>query len=225
MKHIAIIIVTFNRKILTKQTLESLFATVDKDLCSIHVVDNNSLKDTGNLLFHYRQQMTSLTFLNDNRGKPYAWNLGVRIANEQCIVKNLPIPTHYLFCDNDLYFQPHWPEIMLNTYEEHKDIPLGGLSGARWSSHPTRDVRGNKYQINIVPNPTGCCLLMGKEIYEKFYPWKTTRLIRTVDTSYYREARRRGYLLAAIHPKSVIRHMGFKQRSWHIQTGQPRILP
>jgi len=223
----AIIIVSFGRIALMERTLTSLFNSgFDNEKTSITVIDNNSQPDIISALVKYKHVIDNLVLLQKNRGKPYAWNLGARITQEQCIISNIESPDYFLFCDNDLDFKLGWQKKMIDTYEEHKNLPLCGLSGMAWPSHKTRGtVQGVHNKINIVRFPPGCCILMSADAYRSNGPWDTRRLIRTVDTSYFRNAINRGYSNASIHPQTVINHTGRQARTWDIKDGKPKLLP
>lgn len=223
---IAVIIVSFGRVELMKRTLDSLMKSgYSESNTRVIVVDNGSQPEMIDLLRQYRDRV-DLVLLGDNRGKPYAWNLGATIARERCVVSGLTAPDYYLFCDNDLDFKPGWDRKLRTAYEEHKDLPLCALSGMRWPSHKLDGLQqGPTTQINVVRFPPGCCVFMSAEAYRLNGPWDTRRLIRTVDTSYFRNAKQRGWLCASIHPESVIVHTGRASRTWHIQTGKPKLLP
>lgn len=222
----AVIIVTFGRVALTRRTLETLFNSgISPDKVSVTVIDNGSQPEMIELLAEFRDRIDNLVFLRVNRGKPYGWNLGASVAKERCIVGKIEEPTHYLFCDSDLDFKHGWHEKLTRAYEEHKDLLLCGLSGARWPSTKLNVKEGSTTQISVTKYPMGCCILMSAEMYRANGTFDTRRLIRTVDTSYYRNARGRGYVNASIHPDSLIEHTGRAQRSWIVNDGSPRLLP
>ncbi|MFA7286928.1 MAG: glycosyltransferase family A protein [Patescibacteria group bacterium] len=223
----AVIIVSFGRAELLKHTLDSLLnSNYDPAQVSITVVDNGSQPEVVSLLTHYRPQIHNLVLLRNNRGKPYAWNLGARVAQEQCDAVQIPSIDYFLFCDSDLDFKLGWHETLTTAYKEHQNLPLCGLSGMRWPSHKLDALQtGPTTQINVVRFPPGCCILMSAEAYRRNGPWDTKRLIRTVDTCYFRNAFARGWKNASIHPNSVIDHTGRTSRTWHIQTGKPKLLP
>jgi len=223
----AIVIVSFGRVALMRTTLQSLFANeYDLKNTTITIVDNGSQSEMISLLLQYRKRIDNLVLLNENRGKPYAWNLGIQVAQERCKALNKPMPDFVLFCDNDLNFKAGWHKKLHTAYIEHQNLPLCALSGLRWPSHPIKDLcQGPTTQINVVRYPPGCCVFMSLAIFKINGPWDTRRLIRTVDTSYFRNANNRGFKNASIHPESVIEHTGKTSRTWHIQTGKPKLLP
>ncbi|MEK0337369.1 MAG: glycosyltransferase, partial [Nitrosopumilus sp.] len=207
-----------------KITLSSLFDTIDASKCSVTIVDNGSGQQTIDLLLSYRKQISNLVLLPENKGKPYAWNLGVAISKEKCKVLKTENSEYYLFCDNDLKFKSDWIDTLKKSYDEHKDLPLCSLSACRWPTHSLDLKRGETTEINITRFPMGCCIFMSAESFESNGNWDTGRLIRTVDSSYFRNSRNRGFFNASIHPNSVIEHTGLNQRSWHIQTGKPKLF-
>ncbi len=223
----AVVIVTFGRRQLTTQTLDSLFGSnYDRSKVTVTVVDNGSQPELVSALVDYRDRIDNLVLLKENKGKPYAWNLGAQIAQEKCIVMGHVEPKYFLFCDNDLTFKDDWHKTLVAAFEEHGDLPLCAISGLRWPGHPATDIRqGQTTQINAIRWPPGCCVFMSAESFKANGPWDTKRKIRTVDTTYFRNAVARGYYCASIHPESVIETTGTKHRSWHIGNGTPLLLP
>jgi len=224
---LAIIIVSFGRFQLTKQTLTSLFDCGIDNETSVIVVDNGSQPELVQMLVGFRDKIDHLILLKENMGKPYALNLGIAAANEPCIVTGKMPPDYYLFCDSDLLFLPNWKSRLVQTYEEHKDLPLCALSAVVWSSHPITNIRkGATTEINVTPRwPAGCCLLVSKEALAKNGLWDTRRYIGTVDTSWLRNACNRGFVHGVVHPVGLVRHTGISQRSWDITNHQPKLLP
>lgn len=231
----ALVMVTFGRSKLLRLTLDTLFAYTDPEQVSITIVDNNSGSEVIKMLVEAKENIDRLVLLNNNWGKPYAWNvgawglgawdLGASMAQEECKTLGYAPPTHFVFCDSDLEFREDWHEKMLASYEEHrKTIKLCALSGYKWEPHPL-DLQTGTTTINKLRLCAGCCLMMSAEAYQDNGKWDTRRLIRTVDTSYLRNANCRGWVHAAVHPESVIAHTGAKQRSWQIGTGVPKLRP
>ena len=223
---IAIIIVSYGRSELMEKTLKSLITNgLDKSQMTLTIIDNGSQQHTIDVLIKYHKYIDNLVLLNENKGKPYAWNLGARIVQEKCIVKNLKLPQYFLFCDNDILFKENWNIKLCTAYKEYKDLPLCGLSGMVWPTHMFTELKNNAIaKINIVRFPPGCCILMSVEAFKANGDWDTNKLIRTVDTSYFRKAFQRGYKNASIYPESVIEHTGRQQRSWAINNGKPRYI-
>ena len=222
----AVVISTYGRAELTKRTLDTLFKSdLGNNKVTVTVVDNGSQTSMVTMLVGYRDRIDNLVLLRENRGKPYALNLGARVAQERCGAMKLQPPTHFLFCDNDLDFKPDWHDKLVAAYEEHKGLPLCALSGMRWPSHKLDRLQRGTTQVNVVRFPPGCCVLMSVEAFRVCGPWDTNRLIRTVDTRYFRNAQNRGYSNASIHPDTLINHTGRTSRTWHLKTGKPKLLP
>lgn len=225
----AVIILTYGREALTRLTLKSLIhSNIDRSKVSVTVVDNGSAGEMMPMLMSFRKHIDHLVLLNENKGKPYGWNLGASIARENCIATGLTKPEYYLFCDNDIDFKKDWYDKLLTTYKEHEDKEnLCFLGAMRWPGHKVTDESlktGDTTQINIVRFPPGCCVLISAGKYNANGSWDTKRLIRTVDTAYYRNVLRRGYFNATMYPASVIVHTGRKQRSWRIDNGEPKYI-
>ena len=226
-RRIALVIVSFGRSGLLATTLRTLSETIDRSLVGVTVVDNGSGQKTIDVLTEFRGGIDNLVLLNENRGKPYAWNLGARLAAERCVNLGIGRPDYFLFCDNDLRFLPGWTSKLLTTYKEHEHLderPLCGLSGLSWPKHQVTLKTGPTTSINVYRFPPGCCVFMSAVAFKANGDWDTKRLIRTVDTSYFRNAIRRGYRNASVHPDSVIEHTGRKQRSWDNRTSAPKLF-
>ena len=228
MAKLAIIIVSFGRFQLTKQTLTSLFDCGIDNETSVIVVDNGSQPELVQMLVGFRDKIDHLILLKENMGKPYALNLGIAAANEPCIVTGKMPPDYYLFCDSDLlFFDKEWKQKAISTCQEHVGLPLCALSLVVWSSHPTTDIRkGATTEINVTPRwPAGACLLVSKEALQRNGLWDTRRFIGTVDTSWLRNSCNRGFIHGTVHPVGLVRHMGISARSWNIANHQPKLLP
>lgn len=223
--NIALVMVTFGRHQLLEITLKTLFQTIDAEHCSVTIIDNGSEADVTNLLMQHHRKINNLILLNNNRGKPYAWNLGAHVAMEECIATKVSNPNYFLFCDSDLSFRPDWHKVLVESYEDHKDLPLCGLSGMLWPPHKENGIehKGRRRTVWESRFPSGCCILMSTDAFAKNGMWDTRRLIRTVDTSYFRNAINRGYVNASVD-NTVISHTGGKNRTWNISTGEPKYL-
>jgi len=227
-ERIALVMTSFGRSALLAGTLKTLTETTDRNLVDVTVVDNGSGQKTIDVLMQYRENVIAgLVLLNENMGKPYAWNLGARIAAERCAKFDVRKPDYFLFCDSDLRFLPGWLHTLLTTYKEHEHLdkkPLCGLSGLSWPKHQLDVKTGPTTSINVYRFPPGCCVFISAAAFKANGNWDTRRLIRTVDTSYFRNALRRGYRNASVHPDSVIEHTGGRQRSWDGRTGEPKLF-
>jgi GT2 family glycosyltransferase len=224
-KDVALIMVTFGRLGLLKTTLRTLFDTINHDRVSVSIIDNHSNSDVCALLTRYNDKIDRLIFLNDNYGKPYAWNIGAHLAQIQCKATGCISPKYFLFCDSDLKFNPNWLNPLVDAYEDHKELPLCGLSGYLHPPHLNsgKVCEGERESIIEVRFPPGCCVLMSINAFKKNGLWDTRRKIRTVDTSYFRNAIGRGFHNASL-TRSVIEHTGKKQRTWNIANGKPKYI-
>lgn len=225
---LAIIMVSYGRVDLMQGTLDSLFLSeIDRQTVKLYVVDNGSQPEMRALLSTYQDSfgrgIDSVTLLNENFGKPYAWNLGARIASEQCKVKSVSAPEHFLFCDNDIAFKPGWFDVMMPTYREHAGTGLACLSGMLWPGEAENVLTGASTKIHRTNRAPGCCIMISADRYKQIGDFDTKRLICTVDTEYYRVAAKHGYFAASVYPASVIEHTGRKHRTWTLN-GEPKPL-
>ena len=229
MSEVSVIMVTWGRAELLKTTLASYFETVNSTRATLTIIDNGSQQPTIDVLMRYRSRINTLILLNENLGKPAALNIGIGSGMQEAIKAGYSKPEYFLFCDSDLFFHKNWLSIMVNTYAEHKVLddgrPLGGLSGYIHAPHQLKLHTGKQTIINEIKYPAGCCLMMSREVILRNGQWDTRRLIRTVDTSYMRNMVVRGYANAAVYPKTVIQHIGKRDRTWHIATGKPKYRP
>ena len=222
----AVLMVTFGRLSLLRETIATFADTTDGRV-SLTVVDNGSRPETVNYLLSLTVPggpIDKLALLRSNMGKPYAWNLGAAMAAVPCEVRQAAPPELFLFCDSDLRFLPGWVSVLHETYEEHRKAPLGILSGFATHRHEDTVVAGAR-EMKVLRFPAGCCMLMSAAVYADIGGFDTGRLIRTVDTSYCRLLRGRGYVNGCVHPESAIEHTGKGERSWSILDGSPRYRP
>jgi GT2 family glycosyltransferase len=218
--------VTFGRLSLLRETLETFAGTADGRV-SLTVVDNGSRPDVTSYLASLAVPggpIDRLALLQSNMGKPYAWNLGAAVAAEPCEVKQMVPPEFFLFCDSDLRFHPGWVDILHETYAEHRSLPLGVLSGFATHRHEETVVAGAR-EMKVLRYPAGCCMLMSAAVYADVGKFATDRLIRTVDTSYCKRLKARGYVNGCVHPASAIEHTGKGERTWSILDAKPRYRP
>lgn len=222
----AAVMVTFGRLALLRETLVTFANTVDSDV-SLTVVDNGSRPDVTNYLVSLTVPggpIDRLVLLQRNMGKPYAWNLGAAMAAIPCEIKQVTYPELLLFCDSDLRFLPGWVDILRETYAEHRNLPLGVLSGFATHRHEDTVVAGAR-EMKVLRFFAGCCMLVSAAVYADVGEFATDMLIRTVDTSYCRRLRAKGYVNGCVHPVSAIEHTGKGERTWSILDAKPRYRP
>lgn len=214
--------VTYGRLSLLRGTIETFNATRDARV-RLTVVDNGSLADVRRFLEESVKSPDSLILLDDNLGKPYAWNLVANMVMNRSLQK--AEPAFLLFLDSDLEFLPGWIDTFIEIWQDHAGSSLGCLSG--FVSHPElHDIaEGPRRTYKRLRFPAGCCMLTTPAIYRDVGPFEEDRLIRAVDTNYYRRLKAKGYSVGCVHPKSCILHTGKNQRSWSILNSKPIYRP
>ena len=124
---ISIIICTWNRAGLLRQTLESLQQQVgcSPEEVEVLVVDNNSSDDTKAAVDHFlpNWKLGRLLYLFEPRqGKQFALNQGIARAQGQCIA----------FTDDDILFAPDWVQSIRQFFAENDVSLVGGRTLIEW---------------------------------------------------------------------------------------------
>ena len=207
--------VNYGRSKLLRRTLESFYDTTDTKKTNIVLVDNGSKDPVRNVINDYAMRLNHIILLKENKGKPYGLNLAYDF------IKETHQSEYVMFCDSDLEFMPGWYDKMISAFITFEKIDkIGTLSGFSFKKESMEQLHHNGKQINIQFNPPGCTVMMNSKVFEKIGRWNESRLIRTVDTSYYKTVRAAGYK-TAVMPYTVIDHTGVEQRSWESKTAKP----
>lgn len=213
---------SYGRLSLLKTTIETFKSTRDNRV-RLTVVDNGSKSDVRHYLLDNIERPDNLFLLAENQGKPHAWNLVANMMTARPL--KYEEPELLLFLDSDLEFLPGWIDVMIETWHDHCDSSLGALSG--FASH--REIndlaQGPRRSYKRLRFPAGCCMLMTPTIFKDIGPFDQERLIRAVDTNYYRRLKAKGYSVGCVHPASCIVHTGRQARTWSIGTAMPIYRP
>ena len=144
MDKLAIIIASWNRPKLVKQTIESCLKN-SYYKPSITVVDNSDDPETINYLeslkditlFRWGDEFPHLRvespdgfyYPADQADSPY-WNNQWSLGKTRTKGATLAPPSEYIyFSDNDMYFKKDWDKIMIGVLEEREDFVLvGGIA-------------------------------------------------------------------------------------------------
>jgi len=196
---LTVIIVSYGRAKLLEETLQTFTET--NPGCGLILVDNASKQPVLDVIDKFDRHFDTLELLDENKGKPYAHNLGASLCS-----------TPYLmFCDSDIHFNENWFEKMSECYEKAEGWPIGGLSGYSHGQvfNPHKGVN-----VNVKRNPPGCALMISRKVLIDTGPFDESILIRTVDTRYFTELRKKGYYNCQLI-ESVILHTGVDQRTFN----------
>lgn len=127
MTHISIVICTWNRSGLLRQTLQSLQqqAGCTPGEVEVIVVDNNSSDDTKATVEAYAQgwKLGTLLYLFEPRqGKQFALNQGIGRAQGALVA----------LTDDDILFAPDWVQLIRRFFAEHDVSLVGGRTLIEW---------------------------------------------------------------------------------------------
>jgi glucosyl-dolichyl phosphate glucuronosyltransferase len=125
MRIITIIICTYNRASLLKQTLDSVGKLTIPPLieCEVVVVDNNSVDETREIV--EKSHLNAVYAIEKKQGKTYALNNALQIAKGDIL----------LFTDDDAFPHPDWAKAFIEAANEHKDAGwFGGRSLPLWQT-------------------------------------------------------------------------------------------
>jgi glycosyltransferase involved in cell wall biosynthesis len=118
MTNIPIIIPTYNRLKLVKQTIESLKANTPLDLYSLVVVDGGSTDGTREYL---ESQAIDQLITQSCTSPGQAKNIGVAASKGDLLY----------ISDSDMYFKPGWLETLIKAYTDEMAV-LGALGHPWW---------------------------------------------------------------------------------------------
>ena len=199
---LTVMFVSYGRAELLDHTLETFFKT--NPGCPVSIFDNASGQPVHAILKKYKfdYKITS----DENKGKPFAHNF---LADQSTTA-------YLMFCDSDLEFLPNWFEKMSECYKKAEDWPIGGLSGY---SHGHKFAPHKRVNVNVKRNPPGCALMISQKVFIDTGPFDESILIRTVDTRYFTELRKKRYYNCQMR-ESAILHTGANQRTFN-DKGEP----
>lgn len=119
---ISVIICTYNRSSVLKETLQSfLKLSWDKGISyELIIVDNNSSDDTKDVVNEFIRQDSRIKYVFEAKsGLSYARNTGIKNAQGKIVA----------FVDDDVYFDPKWLQEVLNIFRDYPDAAcMGGRS-------------------------------------------------------------------------------------------------
>ncbi len=118
---VSVVICTWNRSRLLRQTLESLTRLRVPEDCrwELLVVDNNSTDDTAAVIESFESMLPVRRVFEPEQGSSHARNRGTRVAHGECL----------LFTDDDVIVDQGWLAAWLAAFRERQaDAVFGGTS-------------------------------------------------------------------------------------------------
>lgn len=203
MSIVNIVIVTFNRLEYTKECLKALFEIDAGYPFEITIVDNGSDNDTKQyiqkLRINHSSIVTRMIWLSENKGIPYAYNLGWCRGPKD----------YYLKLDNDMVVRREgW---LAKLVEAADTIKQGGVFGynVEQISYHLENIDGLLVRPKPRGNLGGACLLIPKRIFEEFGYWCEFKPQRygEEDCEMSARVRRRGYSCIYMEDERAFIHL------------------
>ena len=196
-----IIITSYNRPRLLKQTLESLIKNTDSQL-EIIIIDDCSTHDTWSVVDKISYDDINWQKLIERKPIGYVRNEGIRLISSDY--------DFIYFSDDDIYFLPHWDTVLLKAMERYPQIKI--IGGRRHPHHRVMERwQLNDYQVTTSDNQAGYSLLVKRDDFNTFGKFKEFPL----DTRGYEDSqfveffREKGGIIAAVEPP-VLYHCGIQ---------------
>lgn len=177
-----VVIASYNRLKLLKQTIESLRKNSDMKL-QIIVSDSSTDQEVIDYLnglsdityFHFDHHKPSKHFLLRDRveitdqdiNQNVFFNNKLTLGKQQCKGAELALPSKYIyFTANDIYFMPHWDSLLIKALDDYEDIVIVGGR----SMHPFSQSRllKDNYQICLTNVQAGYSMMMRRKEFDKY---------------------------------------------------------
>ena len=205
-KQVNIVLPVYNRPEHTRQTLDSLLQNTDPKLYNLIVVDDNSDKETRDLLIEYELKYKFELFRNPenlgpggsrNKAHKYLFYHGLRLR--------------YIYqTDNDVYFKKGWLPKLIETY---KKVHPGGIRLLGASCHPYQQnnsvLMAGGVTVGIKNAVSGYSSLYTWETWDQFGPFDTQdglekKTGRSDDWAFCQKIIQGGFLVGSMEPEMVI---------------------
>lgn len=215
MNKLAVVIASFERPKLIRQTIESLIANSDFTP-EIVVIDDFSQNPE---VDKYLQLLVKNSMIKYFR---YPFRAPIHTVKNKG--EFLADPSEYIhFCDNDIYFEKHWDVRLIQILEAHPEI--GVLGGDHHPHHQINETVPYSDTINIVysNDQPGYTQFMRRADYKKFGPFFSDTPIGGEDSNLCRMAELGGFKIASISP-AVVLHCGASGTTGNRAADFPQIM-
>lgn len=188
-KGLSVVLVTWNRKDVVKQCVESILSSTPEPFEFV-VVDNGSTDGTAEYIQQYLDKIRCLR-LPANFGKGFAANLGIRMSRGQWIC----------YFDSDVVVKEGWLDEIKSAYER---IPMSG-----WLSLPFTEMKVEEGFNNLFEGlVSGGMMFMDRKVWNEVGGMPEDRLYGFVDIDYARTVRAKGYKVGYIGSTKRLIHLG-----------------
>lgn len=225
---ITVLIATYNRAPLLRDTLAALHAMQPPDDCSVEIVviDNRSTDDTAEVLraFASGQRYPVISAYEPAQGKSFALNRGLALSRGDIIA----------LTDDDVVPEPDWLVRIVDAFRAHEDITfVFGKVLPRWERQPPPELLTRRAQAiwgplaivdygdepqSYLPEsqgqrlPIGANLSVRRSALEAIGGWRTdlgkvnNTLIAGEDHEIFMRLRRHGLYRGRYEPEAAVRH-------------------
>jgi GT2 family glycosyltransferase len=156
-----LMMVTYNRLELTKQTLGSLYFNLEERPFNLVIVDNGSTDGTVKFLKEFIEKNNSkifATFLPENKGIAVGRNIALRKANE--------LNTKwYCTIDNDVLMPKGWLQECINILETNKNFGAIGVN-MEDVKYPLITTNGFTFQNKPQGNLGTACMVFSRQLHQ-----------------------------------------------------------
>jgi GT2 family glycosyltransferase len=192
---IDIMMVTYNRLDLTKQTLEGLLESADV-LFNLIIIDNASSDNTVEYLKEFCGKNKGTGLFNDFTIVENKKNLGNATGRNQALIRSKEEWLATL--DNDVICPNKWLSNCIGILKENKQFAMCGIN-FEGTSYPMITLKGRSFQEKLKGNLGGACMVFNRTLYKAIGHFNNvdySKVFAMDDADYNMRARVLGFRLA-----------------------------
>lgn len=215
MNKLAVVVASFERPNLLKQTVASLWTnSYYANSMELIVIDDFSSNP---------EVEAYIAKSGDLIQKRFRYPFRAPIHTIKNKGEFLAAPSEYIhFCDNDIYFEKNWDKKLIDVLEAHPAI--GIIGGAHHPHHQINEtVPFNDYTIVYSNDQPGYTQFMRRADYQTFGPFFSDTPIGGEDSNLCHMAQLAGYKIAALSP-DVVLHCGATGTTGNRAADYPQIM-
>lgn len=153
---VSVMVATYNRLNLTKETFSDLDNSIDIDYNFI-IIDNGSTDGTIEYLKDYSRDNVKVVYNEKNLGIATARNQGLKIANELG-------SDYFCYIDNDVKMPVGWLSECISILEDNKKYAMIGVN-MEGNRYPTVTLNGHTFQDKPAGNLGTACMVFPKRTH------------------------------------------------------------